>query len=62
MWNMTQPEVSTPARGSTTARSASPASWRLDRGQQPQQQRRGDPDGDGAEREEDGDLGHGVNR
>ena len=62
MWNITQPEARTPAEGEHDREQREPGELQADGRQQPEQKRRDDPDGDGAEREEDGDLGHGVNR
>ena len=62
MWNITQPEARTPAEGEDDREEREPGELEADGRQQPEQKRRDDPDGDGAEREEDRDLGHGVNR
>ena len=62
MWNITQPEASTPASGSTTANSASPTSWSLTVGNSRRSECRRQTDGDRAESEEESDLDHGVNR
>ena len=50
MWNITQPEASTPPSGRTTASSASPASCSRTVGSSRSSERGGDPDGDRAER------------
>ena len=51
-----------PAEGEDDREECEPGELQADGRQQPEQKRRDDPDGDGAEREEDRDLGHGVNR
>ena len=60
--NITQPDASTPASGRITASSASAGELEPQRGQQPQHQRSDSADRERPEREQDGELDHGVSR